>query len=41
MMFVSPDLQGWKLFGPKSEIIYDQHIQKRVGQKSIWDRFLF
>jgi hypothetical protein len=29
-----------KIIGP-SEIISDQHLQKRVGRKSIWDQFLF
>jgi hypothetical protein len=27
------DQQGRKLFGSKSEIISDQHLQKRVGRK--------
>jgi hypothetical protein len=32
---LTSDLQGRKLFGPKSEIISDQRLQERVGRKSI------
>jgi hypothetical protein len=38
---LTSDRQGRKLFGPKSEIISDQHLQKRVGLKSFLDQFLF
>jgi hypothetical protein len=38
---LTSDQQDRKLFGPKSEIISDQHLQKRVDWKSIGHQFLF